>query len=328
MNPFQDVFISYGRADSRMFAAKLNERLIAAGLEVWFDFDDIPLGVDYQKQIDDGIDKADNFLFIIAPHSVNSPYCGLEVDLALKRHKRILPLLHVESITRETWQQRNPHGTDGEWDAYRAAGKHSSFPNMHPEIGKINWVYFREGIDDFEKSFQDLLDLLERDRDYIHQHTLILNQALTWETHNRPPRDLLSEAALQQAEAWLQTEFRDRQPPCTPTHLHCQFISESLKYAQGGLTDVFLSHAEADRSSLDALYAALVRAGLTLWSNWQDIKTGTDFKESINLGIEGADSVVYLLSEAALRSPWCQYELDYALALNKRIIPVLMHAID
>jgi len=67
MNPFQDVFISYGRADSRDFAAQLNQRLIAAGLEVWFDFDDIPLGVDYQKQIDDAIDKADNFLFIISP---------------------------------------------------------------------------------------------------------------------------------------------------------------------------------------------------------------------------------------------------------------------
>ena len=46
MKNFFDVFISYGRADSKDFAVKLNERLIAQGLNVWFDQDDIPLGVD------------------------------------------------------------------------------------------------------------------------------------------------------------------------------------------------------------------------------------------------------------------------------------------
>ncbi|NET48929.1 MAG: toll/interleukin-1 receptor domain-containing protein, partial [Merismopedia sp. SIO2A8] len=123
MNPLQDVFISYGRADSYQFAKTLNERLLAKGLNVWFDFDDIPLGVDYQKQIDDGIDKADNFLFIISPHSVNSPYCGLEVQRALQRGKRIIPLLQVEEISHDTWKQRNPNGTDEQWADYQAAGK-------------------------------------------------------------------------------------------------------------------------------------------------------------------------------------------------------------
>ena len=55
MQAFQDVFISYGRRDSLEFAARLNRRLVDRGLTVWFDYDDIPLGVDYQKQIDDGI---------------------------------------------------------------------------------------------------------------------------------------------------------------------------------------------------------------------------------------------------------------------------------
>ncbi|RZM76627.1 TIR domain-containing protein [Leptolyngbya iicbica] len=324
MNPLQDVFISYGRADSREFAARLNQRLIESGLEVWFDFDDIPLGVDYQKQIDDGIDKADNFLFIISPHSVNSPYCELEIELALKRNKRILPILHVEEISRETWQQRTPEGTEAEWEAYKAAGKHSHFPNMHAAIRKINWVYFREGIDDFEKSLQDLLALFERDRDYVHQHTVLLSQALTWQVNHQRPQDLLVNEALQAAERWLQTEFRDRQPPCIPTRLHCRFISESLKNAQDGMTEVFLSHAESDRETFEQIYAALTRAGLTVWSNWHDIQTGVDFKEAINRGIETTDNVVYLLSPEAAQSPWCQLELDYAMQLNKRIIPVLI----
>ena len=324
MNPFQDAFISYGRADSRDFAARLNQQLIAAGLEVWFDFDDIPLGVDYQKQIDDGIDKADNFLFIISPHAVNSSYCELEIKLALARHKRIIPLLHVEQISQATWQQRHPAGTDADWAAYVAAGKHSSFPNMHPAISKINWVYFREGVDDFEASLAGLLALLERDRDYVHQHTVLLNQALTWDKNHRLPRDLLVEAPLQQAEAWLKTEFSDRQPPCVPTKLQCQFISESLKDAQNGMTEVFLSHAEADRAAFEQVYELLARAGLTVWTSWQDIQTGVDFKAAIERGIEATNTLVYLLSPESLRSPWCQQELAYALALNKHIVPVLI----
>ncbi len=97
MIKFFDAFISYGRAESKEFAEKLHKRLTEQGFQVWFDQRDIPYSVDYQRQIDDGIEKADNFLFIIAPHSVKSPYCRKEIELAVKRHKRIIPLLHVKA---------------------------------------------------------------------------------------------------------------------------------------------------------------------------------------------------------------------------------------
>mgnify|MGYP002782502768 FL=1 len=115
MQEFQDAFISYGRADSKVFATKLYHHLLKHDLKVWFDQNDIPLGVDFQNQIDDGLEKSDNFLFIIAPHSVNSPYCGKEIELALKRNKRLIPLLHVEQITYEIWQQRYPGRSETEW---------------------------------------------------------------------------------------------------------------------------------------------------------------------------------------------------------------------
>ncbi|AFY38534.1 putative Chase2 sensor protein [[Leptolyngbya] sp. PCC 7376] len=328
MNPLQDVFISYGRADSLGFAAKLNQRLVEAGLEVWFDFDDIPLGVDYQKQIDDGIDKADNFVFVIAPHSINSPYCGLEVERALQRNKRIFPILHVEEISRETWQERNPNGTDAQWEEYCAAGKHSSFPNMHPAIGKINWVYCREGADDFEKAFQDLLSLFQRNRDYVHQHTALLNRALEWDSNSRQPQHLLVDETLQASTAWLKTQFGDRQPPCLPTKLHGEFIAESLKYSQDGMTEIFLCHAASDQDILGKVDEAISRAGLTAWSSERDIKSGVDFQDAIKQGIETTDNVVYLLSAESVKSSYCQFEIDYALSLNKRIIPVLIESID
>ncbi|HEY9666283.1 MAG TPA: toll/interleukin-1 receptor domain-containing protein, partial [Coleofasciculaceae cyanobacterium] len=214
MNKFCDAFISYGRADSKAFATKLHGRLLKEGFKVWFDQNDIPLGVDFQNQIDDGIEKAHNFLFLIAPHSVNSPYCRKEIELALKRNKRIIPLLHVEQITQETWQQRFPKGTPEEWEVYKQKGFHSSFPNMHPAIGKINWVYFREGIDDFEIAFSGLMNLLKSHTDYVEKHTQFLAKALEWERHQKQTNCLLIGEERQQAEKWLKIRFKNEQPPC------------------------------------------------------------------------------------------------------------------
>jgi hypothetical protein len=52
MDSFFDAFISYGRADSKAFATKLHTRLVEQGLKVWFDQNDIPLGVDFQEEQD------------------------------------------------------------------------------------------------------------------------------------------------------------------------------------------------------------------------------------------------------------------------------------
>jgi CHASE2 domain-containing sensor protein len=328
MNDFQDAFISYGRADSKAFATKLYARLLEQGLKVWFDQNDIPLGVDYQKQIDDGLEKSHNFLFIIAPHSINSPYCGLEIELALRRNKRIIPLLHVEQITQEIWQERNPNRPLSEWEDYKAKGKHSSFPNMHPAIGKINWVYMREGIDDFEKSFAGLLEIFERDRDYVHQHTDLLAQALEWENHQKQARYLLVGNERIKAETWLKYRFKDKQPPCEPTDLHCEFICESIKNAENLMTQVFLSYADEDRAFMHKVTRTLMREAMTVWTNKTDIKSGAEYGEVINRGIEQADNIVYLMSPASLKSLYCEKELTYARSLNKRIIPLLIEEVD
>lgn len=324
----QNAFISYGRADSKSFALKLNQRLVAEGLEVWFDFDDIPLGVDYQNQINDGIEKADNFLFIISPHSVNSPYCLKEVELALAYNKRMIPLLHCEQITPEIWRQRHPQGTIADWEAYQAKGLHSSFPNMHPAIGKINWIYMREGIDDFEAGFTGLLDIFERHWDYVRHHTIFLAKALDWQRQQKQSRYLLIGEDRKQAETWLKKQFNNEQPPCIPTDLHCEFITESIKNANNLMTQVFLAHADSDDAIAEQIRRSLMRYGLTTWVNNIDIQTGTIFQEAIQRGIEEADNVVYVISPASLKSEYCQQEIQYALSLNKRIIPVLARPID
>ncbi len=328
MNAFQDAFISYGRIDSKQFAKQLNDRLVELGYEVWFDFEDIPLGVDYQRQIDDGIERSDNFIFIISPHSASSAYCQLEIEQALRHRKRIIPLLHVAEISRETWQERHPQGTDDQWAEYTAAGKHASRSTMHPEIRKINWVYFRAGIDDFETSLQGLLELLERQKDYVRQHTVLLQGALEWERNQRQNRYLPIGEERHQAEAWLKTRFLDSQPPCYPTDLHYEFITESIKNANNLMTQVFLCHAEEDSAMTEKVRRTLMQAGITTWTYRSDIEFGGDFKAAIARGIEEADNVLFLMSPHGLQSQYCQQEIDLALQLHKRLIVMLAATVD
>ena len=57
------------------------------------DWEDIPLTAEWQQEIYDNIDAADNFLFIISEYSVGSVNCHKEIDRAVANHKRILPIL-------------------------------------------------------------------------------------------------------------------------------------------------------------------------------------------------------------------------------------------
>ncbi len=161
MPTYYDAFISYGRAHSKDLGKKLSQRLEAEGLQVWFDQNDIPPAVDWQAQIDDGIVRSHNFLFLISPHSVKSPYCRLEIELAVKLNKRILPLLHVDS---------DEH-----------------YEEMHPIIKKTNWLFWLESSDKFkfETSITELLETIRKHEDYVQQHTQYLVSALDWQKQHK-----------------------------------------------------------------------------------------------------------------------------------------------
>ncbi|MCP4700092.1 MAG: toll/interleukin-1 receptor domain-containing protein [Gammaproteobacteria bacterium] len=300
MDNLFDAFISYGRADSKAFATKLHKRLAAENFNIWFDQNDIPLGVDFQNQIDDGIEKSHNFLFIIAPHSVNSEYCLKEILLAIKRCKRIIPLLHVEPKDKATWN------------------------NMHPVIAKLNWIYFREDQDNFEAAYQGLTDLLRRHAAYVKQHTQFLARALTWERQQKQTQFLLIEEDRREAESWQKIRFENEQAPCTLSDLQCEFICESIKNVNNLMTQVFFSYAAEDGAIMARIRKTLARENITSWASKTDIKTGAKFQEEIDKGIEEADNFVYLISQNSLLSKYCQQELAHAEKNNKRIISLLI----
>ena len=297
---FFDAFISYGRADGKTLATKLCQHLAEHNLKVWFDQNDIPPAVDWRHQISDGIERAKNLLFIITPHSIHSPYCLQELERANKLNKRIVPLLYVK-VPRE----------------------------QRPEaLSKLNWIYFRDEVDDFEHSFEQLLSALHQEQEYVEQHVRLYMQALAWSRNQKQNSYLLVGKERISAEAWLKTQFTDTQAPCLPTELHCEFISESKKNANNLMSDVFLSYASEDKEVMEQVRRILMRQGLTIWTNKTDIKSGTQFQREIQKGIEGADNLVYFLSNAGVNSEYCQQELTYARSLSKRIIPLRLERVE
>jgi WD40 repeat protein len=322
MTEYQDAFISYGRADSKSFAFKLYDRLRQEGLNIWFDFADIPLGVDYQKQIDDGIETTHNFLFIISPHSVHSPYCRLEIDLALRYNKRIIPLLHVQDISYETWQNRNLGGTEAEWKQFVAEGKHSALSGMPPAISKINWIFFREDQDDFEQSIQGLLSVFQRHHAYVQAHTVYLKAALHWDRNQQNPDRLLVGESLQAALTWLKTSFATEQPPCTPSDLHCRFITQSHLADRNQRSDIYLCYADEDQNLAMLIYWELLHGGWLVWNRKLDLESSGSLQDKTFRAIEAADNFLYVFSSHSQNSKGCQKELAHAFNLEKRIIPI------
>lgn len=300
-NELNDVFISYGRAESKEFAIQLYQKLTEKGFKVWFDQNDIPLAVDFQNQIDDGIEKSKNFIFIIAPHSVQSPYCHKEIELAITLQKRIIPLLHIEPTEC--------------WDA------------MHPTISKINWVYFTQE-QEWHNAFEKLTHLLHSHKNYVQQHATLLLHALEWERHQKQTRYLLVGKQRIEAEQWLIQRFEDQQTPCEPTNLHCEYICESTKNAQHLMTQVFFCYHENDIQIMEELRYALMHENITAWSRQSNIRTRLNFNHEVKQGIEGADNFIFLISKSSLASNGCQSELRHAQTYHKRIVPILLEPLN
>ncbi len=94
------------------------------------------------------------------------------------------------------------------------------------------------------------------------------------------------------------------------------------------MADVFLSYSRRDREVTLRLHAALVERGKEVWIDEEDIPPTAHWRDDVREAIEAADSFVFLISPDSAASPECACELEHAEALSKRVIGVLVRAID
>jgi hypothetical protein len=192
-----DVFISYSRADSD-FARKLNDELQLQGKRTWFDQESIASGADFAQEICQGIQACDNFLFILSPRSVNSPYCADEVEYAAQLNKRFVTVLHRQVNSDE----------------------------LHPELAKVQWIDFNQNQGDFHANFRQLVRTLDTDREHLRSHTKWSQRAIEWDSKGKSSDLLLRGSEFAVAENWLQETERQKKQPAV-TVLQKEFIEAS-----------------------------------------------------------------------------------------------------
>ncbi|NUQ05820.1 MAG: TIR domain-containing protein, partial [Anaerolineae bacterium] len=191
-----DVFISYSRKDQD-FVRRLYQRLSEQQRAAWVDWEEIPLTADWWQEITKGIDAADNFLFIISPDSVMSQICNREIEYAVTHNKRLIPIVRREALPEA----------------------------MNKALARHNWLYAREH-DDFDSVFEQLIEALDTDLDYVQGHTRLLVRAREWDSKARDASYLLRGSELSTAEGWL-AQSGGKEPK--PTALQTQYILASRR---------------------------------------------------------------------------------------------------
>jgi len=190
-----DVFISYSRKD-KAFVQRLHEAIVAENRETWVDWEGIPLTADWWAEIQEGIEAADTFVFILSPDSVSSKVCNAEVEYAAKLKKRIVPIVYRDT------------------------------KDVPEKLARLNWVFGRES-DNFSSFFRSLMKTIDVDLEWVKSHTRLTQRSIEWNKKANSDSYLLRGEDLTEAEQMLtQTE---KEPKLT--ELQANFIVTSRKNA-------------------------------------------------------------------------------------------------
>ena len=95
-----------------------------------------------------------------------------------------------------------------------------------------------------------------------------------------------------------------------------------------GKLRVFISYSRDDLNFADQLDAALDAYGFECLIDRHGISGGEDWKRRLGNLISEADTVVFVLSPSSARSEICDWEVEEAARLNKRILPVICRPLE
>jgi hypothetical protein len=90
---------------------------------------------------------------------------------------------------------------------------------------------------------------------------------------------------------------------------------------------VFISHASADKRIARRIADELHAIGVDTFLDENNLSTGDDFEHTIQRELARCDDFLVLLTKRSIGREWVLIELGGALALRKRIVPIL-HLIE
>jgi len=90
------------------------------------------------------------------------------------------------------------------------------------------------------------------------------------------------------------------------------------------VADVFISYSRRTEPAFVArLEEALKARNLTSWVDREGILPSSPWRDEIEQAILEAQAVLFVISPTSVASPYCRAELDRAVALGKRLVPVV-----
>jgi hypothetical protein len=90
---------------------------------------------------------------------------------------------------------------------------------------------------------------------------------------------------------------------------------------------VFIAYARTDAPTVRVIAERLRSRGIETRIDTEDIPPGSVWVETLQDFIRNADTILFILSPASMRSQWCQREVEFAVQFNKRILPVLVESV-
>jgi TIR domain len=98
------------------------------------------------------------------------------------------------------------------------------------------------------------------------------------------------------------------------------FITYTHALAQNpiGYYTCFISHSSKDQEFVESLHADLQAKGVRCWYAPEDMKTGDKIRQRIDESIRLYDKLLLVLSEQSVKSAWVEYEVEAALAKERR----------
>ncbi|NEO33840.1 MAG: toll/interleukin-1 receptor domain-containing protein [Symploca sp. SIO3C6] len=88
------------------------------------------------------------------------------------------------------------------------------------------------------------------------------------------------------------------------------------------MNEIFISYFRKDLELALFLKSQLEVYGFSLWQDLEDLPVGEPWRQQVQVAIQKSQNVICLLSDDFVVSANCQWEVQQAIAHNKRLFPV------
>ena len=111
--------------------------------------------------------------------------------------------------------------------------------------------------------------------------------------------------------------------PTSPGDLSLRAVAARKR--TNAMSTVFISYSHSDSETADIIVSVLEEIGVAYFRDVKDIQWGEAITSSVREGLDNSAAVIVIISPGSLKSHWVSYEVGYATASKKRVLPYLTH---